>query len=130
MPKSAKQNTASEISKPINSAPPIVSAGEVVNYRDSWRIFRIITEFVEGYQFLADLKKEVTILGSARIPSNNKYYKVAEELGYLLGKMVLPPLPAAAPVLWKRRTRARLKAEECPWGLTFNCRLNSASILM
>ncbi|TSC85081.1 MAG: Uncharacterized protein G01um101413_465 [Parcubacteria group bacterium Gr01-1014_13] len=62
------------------------SAGAVVNYRDSWRIFRIITEFVEGYQFLADLKKEVTILGSARIPSNNKYYKIAEDLGYLLGK--------------------------------------------
>src|SRR3989344_5292298 len=61
-------------------------AGAAVNYRDSWRIFRIITEFVEGYQFLAGLKKEVTILGSARLSSNNKYYKIAEELGYLLGK--------------------------------------------
>lgn len=86
MPKSSSQNIAPEIAKSTNGAPPIVSAGEVVNYRDSWRIFRIITEFVEGYQFLADLKKEVTILGSARIPSNNKYYKIAEELGYLLGK--------------------------------------------
>ncbi len=66
--------------------PLIASAGAVVNYRDSWRIFRIITEFVEGYQFLRDLKKEVTILGSVRISSNNKYYKIAQELGYLLGK--------------------------------------------
>ncbi len=87
MPKSAKKSAAPEAPQHATGAPPIVAtAGEVVNYRDSWRIFRIITEFVEGYQFLGDLKKEVTILGSARIPSNNKYYKIAEELGYLLGK--------------------------------------------
>ena len=53
MPKSTSKNTASEIPKP---ATPIIGVGEVVNYRDSWRIFRIITEFVEGYQFLGDLK--------------------------------------------------------------------------
>jgi len=64
----------------------IATAGAVVNYRDSWRIFRIMAEFVDGYQFLAELKKEVTILGSARLPENNKYYKEAERLGYLLGK--------------------------------------------
>ncbi len=87
MPKSASKSVDSEIPNPeAKTLPLIPSAGAVVNYRDSWRIFRIITEFVEGYQFLADLKREVTILGSARIPSNNKYYKVAEELGYLLGK--------------------------------------------
>ena len=86
MPKAAKQNSIPEITQPSGGALPIATAGAVVNYRDSWRIFRIITEFVEGYQFLGDLKKEVTILGSARIPSNNKFYKIADELGYLLGK--------------------------------------------
>lgn len=86
MPKSANKTTDPEAVQKNGGALPIATAGEVVNYRDSWRIFRIITEFVEGYQFLGDLKKEVTILGSARIPSNNKYYKIAEELGYLLGK--------------------------------------------
>jgi uncharacterized protein (TIGR00730 family) len=91
MPKSSNIKKITEVAEPIKNGVPtqasiMASAGEVVNYRDSWRIFRIITEFVEGYQFLADLKKEVTILGSARIPSNNKYYKVAQELGYLLGK--------------------------------------------
>ena len=83
MSKSTAKNTDPEIAK---QTAPIIGVGEVVNYRDSWRIFRIITEFVEGYQFLGDLKKEVTILGSARIPSNNKYYKIAQELGVLLGK--------------------------------------------
>lgn len=62
------------------------TAGAAVNYRDSWRIFRIVTEIVEGYQFLTSLHKEVIILGSARLPANNKYYKIAVELGRLLGK--------------------------------------------
>ncbi len=62
------------------------TAGAAVNYRDSWRIFRIISEMVDGYQFLSDLKREVIILGSARIPPNEKYYKIAVELGRLLGK--------------------------------------------
>jgi len=64
----------------------LITAGAVVNYRDSWRIFRIMAEFVDGYQFLGGLRKEITILGSARLPSNNKYYKIAEQLGRLLGK--------------------------------------------
>lgn len=62
------------------------TTGAAVNYRDSWRIFRIVTEIVEGYQFLSELKKEVVVLGSARIPPNEKYYKIAVELGRLLGK--------------------------------------------
>lgn len=62
------------------------TAGEVVNYRDSWRVFRIIAEFVDGYNFLKNLHREVVILGSARLPTNNKYYKIAVELGQLLGK--------------------------------------------
>lgn len=62
------------------------TTGAPVNYRDSWRIFRIVTEIVEGYQFLSQLHKEVIVLGSARLPHNNKYYKIAEEFGRLLGK--------------------------------------------
>ncbi|MDP3244468.1 MAG: TIGR00730 family Rossman fold protein [bacterium] len=64
----------------------LVTAGAMVNFRDSWRIFRIMSEFVEGYEFLAGLKKEVTIFGSARLSEDNHYYKVAQELGKLLGK--------------------------------------------
>lgn len=52
----------------------------------SWRIFRIMAEFIEGFQFLADLKKEVTIFGSARFKENDQYYKEARKLGRLLGE--------------------------------------------
>ncbi len=89
---------------------PVLGVGEVVNYRDSWRIFRIITEFVEGYQFLADLKKEVTILGSARIPSNNKYYKIAEELGYLLGKNGFTTITGGGPGIMEAGNKGAFEA--------------------
>lgn len=62
------------------------SVNETGEYRDTWRIFRIMAEFVEGYQFLSKLKKEVTVLGSARLSETHKYYKKAVALGKLLAK--------------------------------------------
>jgi len=52
----------------------------------TWRILRITSEFVEGFQFLSGLSKEVTILGSARTPADNKWYQEADHLGRLLAK--------------------------------------------
>ncbi len=52
----------------------------------TWRIFRIMSEFVEGFQFLSQLSKEVTILGSARTPADEKWYQEAERLGRLLAE--------------------------------------------
>ncbi|MDQ7814503.1 MAG: TIGR00730 family Rossman fold protein [Patescibacteria group bacterium] len=52
----------------------------------NWKIFRIMAEFIEGFEFLSKLKKEVTFFGSARAMPSNPYYKIARKLGYLLGK--------------------------------------------
>ena len=81
-----------------------------MDYRDSWRIFRIMAEFVDGYQFLAELKKEVTILGSARLPSNNKYYKQAERLGYLLGKNGFTTLTGGGPGIMEAANKGAYQA--------------------
>ena len=62
----------------------LVTGGKLVNFRDSWKIFSMVSEMIEGFKFLKELKNEVTIFGSARLPSNNKYYKFAQELGYKL----------------------------------------------
>lgn len=53
---------------------------------DSWRMFRIIGEFVEGFDSLADLVPAVTIYGSARTKPDDKIYTQTEEIAYLLGK--------------------------------------------
>jgi uncharacterized protein (TIGR00730 family) len=62
-------------------------AGEAPRMSDiTWRIFRIMAEFVEGFQFLSQLSHEVTIFGSARLSPDSKWYKEAERLGELLAK--------------------------------------------
>lgn len=53
---------------------------------ESWRIFRIMAEFVESIEILSKVHNAVTIFGSARLKSGDKYYQVAEKLGQLLAQ--------------------------------------------
>ena len=53
---------------------------------DTWRIFRIISEFVEGFEALSSAKPGVAIFGSARTKPGDPYYKMAEQLGDLVVK--------------------------------------------
>ena len=53
---------------------------------ETWRIFRIMSEFVEGFEELSDIGPAVTIFGSARFHRNHKYYKKAVEISGLLAK--------------------------------------------
>ncbi|MBI4592244.1 TIGR00730 family Rossman fold protein [Candidatus Uhrbacteria bacterium] len=52
----------------------------------TWRIFRIMAEFVEGFQFLSESSREVTFFGSARMKKSDRWYKEAQKLGKLLAK--------------------------------------------
>ncbi len=52
----------------------------------TWRIFRIMAEFVEGFQFLSTTKREVSIFGSSRQIPGSHWYEEAVKLGALLGK--------------------------------------------
>lgn len=47
----------------------------------SWRVFRIMAEFVQGLTFLSRLERTVTFFGSARLKEDNPYYQMARELG-------------------------------------------------
>lgn len=50
------------------------------NNKDTWRIFSIMSEFVEGFTTLEDLPKCITVFGSARTKSDHHHYKLAYEL--------------------------------------------------
>lgn len=51
-----------------------------------WRIFRIMAEFVEGFQFVADFDRSVSFFGSSRFSEDNPHYKKARKLAELLTK--------------------------------------------
>ena len=51
---------------------------------DSWQIFKIMSEFVEGFETMSKIGPCVSVFGSARTKPDNKYYKQAEEIAFLL----------------------------------------------
>ncbi|MFO8084129.1 MAG: TIGR00730 family Rossman fold protein [Desulfobacterales bacterium] len=53
---------------------------------ESWRIFKIIGEFVEGVEQLYDIGPAVSIFGSARVGSDDPIYKTAEKIGEMFAK--------------------------------------------
>ena len=55
-----------------------------IKTRDSWEIFKIMGEFVEGFETMSRIGPCVSIFGSARTKPENKYYKIAEEVAFLL----------------------------------------------
>ena len=55
-----------------------------ISTRDMWRIFRIMSEFVEGFDKLARLGPCVSVFGSARTKPDHPYYKLGEQVGRLL----------------------------------------------
>ncbi len=59
---------------------------EIKTY-DSWKIFKIMSEFVEGFEKLARIGPCVSIFGSARTEPGTKYYKMAEEIAFQLTQL-------------------------------------------
>lgn len=53
---------------------------------DSWRVFRIISEFVDGFENLSNLGPSVSIFGSARIQSTSPYYAMAIDVAQQVAK--------------------------------------------
>src|SRR5437667_687994 len=53
---------------------------------ESWRVLRITSEFVDGFEHLADVYPAVSIFGSARTELSNKYYNAAAKTAELIGK--------------------------------------------
>ena len=55
-----------------------------IHMTDSWRVFKIISELVEGFEKLARIGPCVSIFGSARTHYNDKYYRLAEDIAFKL----------------------------------------------
>src|SRR4030042_205677 len=57
-----------------------------ITIKDSWRLFRILSEFVEGFETLADVQPAVSIFGSTRVSPGNPLYEKATQLARLLAE--------------------------------------------
>ncbi len=75
-----------------------------------WRIFRIMAEFVEGFELLSKLHKEVSVFGAARATPTSPYYKLARELGYKLGKKGYTLVSGGGPGIMEAADRGAFEA--------------------
>lgn len=57
-----------------------------IKTNDSWAIFKIMSEFVEGYERMSKIGPCISVFGSARTKPENKYYKLAIEVSEMLAK--------------------------------------------
>lgn len=55
-----------------------------IKISDSWQIFKVMAEFVEGFEKMASIGPCVSIFGSARTKPDTKYYQLAEEIAFKL----------------------------------------------
>jgi len=72
---------------------------------DPWRVMRITSEFVEGFDALSDIQKGVTIFGSARTGPDDPMYDAARETARLLAEQGFSILTGAGPGIMEAANR-------------------------
>lgn len=72
---------------------------------DPWRVFRIMGEFVDGFETLSKIGPAVSIFGSARARKGSKYYKIAEHIATLLVKEGYTVITGAGPGIMEAGNR-------------------------
>jgi uncharacterized protein (TIGR00730 family) len=77
---------------------------------DSWRVFRIMGEFVEGFDTLARIGPAVSVFGSARTAPGHPYYEAAEETGRLLSAAGFAVITGGGPGIMEAANKGTVAA--------------------
>ena len=81
------------------------SAAESQLSRESWRIFQIMAEFVEGFEKLCLIRPSVSVFGSARTPEDHPWYAKAEETARMLSDAGFSVVSGAGPGIMEAANR-------------------------
>jgi hypothetical protein len=85
--------------------------------QESWRLFRIIGEFVEGFDELPNYLPAVTVYGSARIQEGSPYYELARRLGQALADAGYTVITGGGPGLMESANRGAFEHNGASIGL-------------
>jgi len=84
---------------------------------ESWRIFRIISEFTEGVDRLSNLGYAVSIFGSARLPAENPYYQQTVEMAKRLAKEDFSIITGGGPGIMEAANKGAFESKTQSVGL-------------
>jgi len=101
----------------MNLKDNIHSSLEEVKGDEAWRMFRILSEFTEGFDKLSDLDLSVTVFGSARFDENDFYYKKTVELSQRLGEQGFPIISGGGPGIMEAANRGAADVDQVSVGL-------------
>lgn len=87
---------------------------------NSWKIFKIMAEFVEGFEKLAQIGPCVSIFGSARTTPDSPYYKLAEEIAYKLTKHGYGVISGGGPGIMEAANKGAKKGKGSSVGLNID----------
>ena len=79
---------------------------------DVWSVFKIIADFVKGFDDLGELGPTVTIFGSARTKKSDQYYKKAQKLSSMLGSVGFNVMTGGGPGIMEGANRGAHKHED------------------
>ena len=88
--------------------------------KETWRLFRIMSEFIEGFDELGDIGPAVSIFGSARLSKNTHYYEKAVEVSNLLSKNGYAIITGGGPGIMEAANRGAKKNGGASIGLNIN----------
>ena len=77
---------------------------------ESWRLFRIMGEFVQGFEEMSGVQKAVTLFGSARLKEGHAYYEQAERLAQLLARGGYTVITGGGPGLMEAGNKGAFEA--------------------
>lgn len=90
---------------------------DTLSTKESWRLFRIMAELVDGFESLSEIGQSVSIFGSARIPQDSPLYQDTETIARLLVKAGFGVITGGGPGLMEAGNKGAFEAGGTSVGL-------------
>ena len=84
---------------------------------DSWQIFKVMAEFVEGFEKMASIGPCVSVFGSARTEADKPYYKLAEEIAFQLTQSGYGVITGGGPGIMEAANKGAMRGDGISVGL-------------
>ncbi|GMQ96439.1 MAG: TIGR00730 family Rossman fold protein [Gammaproteobacteria bacterium] len=102
------QQTHNARTRPVN---------EALLTRESWKVFQIMAEFVEGFERLSSIRPSVSIFGSARTSPDHPWYGLAEEIAQLLSDAGFSVVSGGGPGIMEAANKGACAGKSASIGL-------------